>query len=106
MFFSIEDFDIPITISHPINKPLLLNCPLTNSWRHRYHTHPPLFSSYLILSRENSIHQYILPNNSLYIPHTNFNEIHGEYQCGSKQYNIQFYSKSSFSLNLKVKFSF
>ncbi len=28
--------DIPITIAHPINKPLLLNCPSTSSWLHRY----------------------------------------------------------------------
>lgn len=34
--YSIQDPDIPIIISQPINKSLLLNCPLTNSWRHRY----------------------------------------------------------------------
>jgi len=53
------------------------------------------FSHHLIISRENSIHQYILHNNSLYIPHTKFSEIHGQYQCGSKQYIIQFYNKPS-----------
>ncbi|CAF4516635.1 unnamed protein product [Rotaria sp. Silwood1] len=75
----LSNFDMPITISHPINKPLLLDCPLTNSWLHK----------------EKSIYQYILNNNSLYIPHSKLAEITGQYQCGSQQYNIQLYDKPS-----------
>ncbi|CAF2527441.1 unnamed protein product [Rotaria sp. Silwood2] len=81
--FSMADFDMPITIAHPINKPLLLDCPLTNAWLHK----------------DKSIDQYILNNNSLYIPHSKLAEINGQYQCGSQQYNIQLYGIEFLSLN-------
>ncbi|CAF0794841.1 unnamed protein product [Rotaria sordida] len=84
----LSNLDIPITIAHPINKPLLLNCPLTKSWMHK----------------EKSIDQYILNNNSLYIPHSKLAQINGQYQCGLQQYNIQLYDKPS-PVNAKIHYT-
>ncbi|CAF3429449.1 unnamed protein product [Rotaria socialis] len=71
--------DMPMTIAHPLNNPLLLDCPLTSTWLHK----------------EKSIDEYISSNNSLYIPHSKLTEINGQYQCGTKRYNIQLYDKPS-----------
>ncbi|UJR35713.1 hypothetical protein I4U23_028463 [Adineta vaga] len=72
-------FDMASIIVHPINQPLLLDCPSKNSWSHSY----------------KPLHQYILNNNSLFIPHPKFDEKSNQYYCGSKQYIIQFYDKPS-----------
>lgn len=46
---SIEDTDMPVTISHPINKPLSLDCPLTSSWMHKYEDKFLYNPSYLLI---------------------------------------------------------
>ena len=85
-----------MSISHPINKPLILHCPSSDSWLHRYNLlfiHSILFFS--LVFRGQPINQYVLPNNSLHIPSFQFNENSSQYQCGFKQYQIQFYGKST-----------
>ncbi|CAF1443327.1 unnamed protein product, partial [Adineta steineri] len=74
-----SNLDMPITVIHPITKPLLLNCPFTKSW----------------LNSEKSIDQYVLSNNSLYITDLKLDDNHSQYQCGSTQYQIQLYDKPS-----------
>ncbi|CAF1590596.1 unnamed protein product, partial [Adineta ricciae] len=73
----LSNLDMSRMIVHPITKPLVLDCPSTNSW-----------------SRSGkSIHEYILNNNSLFMPHPKLDDTYSEYYCGSKQYVIRFYDK-------------
>jgi hypothetical protein len=56
------------------------------------------FLQYLFISSGQSIVQYILNNNSLYIPHSKLTELNNEYQCGLKQYHVQLYGSVTLSL--------